>query len=644
MKSRDVWLVTLLLLLAAGFRLVALQDLPPGLAQDEVLNADIAGGILAGRHSLFFREGWGHEPLYHYLGALFQLALGDNYLSIRLPSVFCGLLLLALTFAWVKGLFGQRVALGTAAGMALSWWPIIFSRVGIRPVLEPLLLILALITFQRGLQAIRRANWWMALAGAILGLTFYTYTAARVLPLIFVAGIGQMALFQRDKLRGRWHALALFALVALLVLAPLLITLGQHPDLDERVDQLSGPIDALRRGEIAPLLQSILRTLGVFAFTGDPRWTYSLPGRPLFDPLGAVLFLTGILIAFRNWRRPKLFFSLLCLGVGLLPSMVTPQSPSIIRIIGALPVVYLFPALVLWDEKPLAGTPTLSKGAVSSRLARAALWGFGLWLLIGAAWTIRDGFILWPAAPETHDKYQTVLLDIARHIGDEPGGSIVVTDSWYDPIDGDSLRRNLGYDPGARWVQGGKALVFPGGGASYLYVPEYAPPAAELLAVANLAAEPLFRSEGSPSFAVYSLPNSPTVPPVRPAVTFGKLITLLGYDFLPSSTPGAVRLLTHWQVEDALPGDLSIFLHLLAADGTIVSQHDGLDAAAATLKPGDEFVQLHRLPLPGVTPAGAHTLQIGLYRRDAGSASRLLHDGDPADRVLLYTDLGFDGN
>ena len=139
MKSRDVWLVTLLLLLAAGFRLVALQDLPPGLAQDEVLHADIAGGILAGQHSLFFREGWGHEPLYHYLGALFQLALGDNYLSIRLPSVFCGLLLLALTFAWVKGLFGQRVALGTAAGLALSWWPIIFSRVGIRPVLEPLL-------------------------------------------------------------------------------------------------------------------------------------------------------------------------------------------------------------------------------------------------------------------------------------------------------------------------------------------------------------------------------------------------------------------------------------------------------------------------------------------------------------------------
>ena len=32
----------LILLLAAAFRLVALPDLPPGLAQDEVLDADIA--------------------------------------------------------------------------------------------------------------------------------------------------------------------------------------------------------------------------------------------------------------------------------------------------------------------------------------------------------------------------------------------------------------------------------------------------------------------------------------------------------------------------------------------------------------------------------------------------------------------------
>ena len=55
----------LILLLAAAFRLVALPDLPPGLAQDEVLDADIALFIRGGEHALFFRHGYGHEPLYH---------------------------------------------------------------------------------------------------------------------------------------------------------------------------------------------------------------------------------------------------------------------------------------------------------------------------------------------------------------------------------------------------------------------------------------------------------------------------------------------------------------------------------------------------------------------------------------------------
>ena len=41
-------------------------------SQDEVLNGDIVTFIWQGRHALFFREGFGHEPLYHYWAALFR--------------------------------------------------------------------------------------------------------------------------------------------------------------------------------------------------------------------------------------------------------------------------------------------------------------------------------------------------------------------------------------------------------------------------------------------------------------------------------------------------------------------------------------------------------------------------------------------
>ncbi|HFE65683.1 MAG TPA: hypothetical protein ENJ93_00350, partial [Chloroflexi bacterium] len=75
---------TAVLLIAAIFRIISLQDVPPGLSQDEVLNADIVSFIRQGQPALFFREGFGHEPLYHYWSVPFQALLGDNFLSIRL--------------------------------------------------------------------------------------------------------------------------------------------------------------------------------------------------------------------------------------------------------------------------------------------------------------------------------------------------------------------------------------------------------------------------------------------------------------------------------------------------------------------------------------------------------------------------------
>ena len=67
-----LWWATAVLLLAAVMRLILLSEVPPGLAQDEVLNADVVTFIRQGSHTLFFREGYGHEPLYHYWSVPFQ--------------------------------------------------------------------------------------------------------------------------------------------------------------------------------------------------------------------------------------------------------------------------------------------------------------------------------------------------------------------------------------------------------------------------------------------------------------------------------------------------------------------------------------------------------------------------------------------
>jgi hypothetical protein len=616
-------LATLILLVAALFRLYALHDVPPGLAQDEVLNADIAGFILEGKHALFFREGYGHEPLYHYWSVPFRVLLGDNVLAIRLPAVFLGLVLVAATLRWARRDFGPLAALIAGTGLAISWWPIVFSRTGLRPVAEPLFLVLAVWAWPR-------RPW---LAGLLLGAAIYSYTAARylfVLPLLFAIYL----LLARPRAPARWSRpgqAAIVFLVAAACFVPLAATLRADPTLQQRVDQLTGPLEALRGGDPGPVWETTAATLGVFSFTGDPRWTYSLPGRPLFDALTSILFYGGLILAIVRRRQGQYALLLLWLAITLLPSALTPQAPSTVRLVGAMPVVYLLPGLALawlWQGRRRL------RHRLRERAAGAALVALMVILAgINAGRTIGDGFRAWPQAVETRLRYQTVLLEIARHWeAEEDAAALVVADAYFEPIDADSLRRNLGLPLPARWIQTGPevagAMVWPGGN-SVLYLPEYAPPPAALLALAGLDGEPRYRSPQTPGFSVYALAPAPQ-PEVALSVSFEGQIDLLGFS-LERSGDGTASLLTFWQVLAPLPPDLAIFVHLVDGSGAIVAQHDAFDAAAVLLQPGDRFVQLHPVPADGL-----NTIQVGLYRR--GDGSRLEHGGTPPDIVVLPND------
>ena len=53
------------------------------------------------------------------------------------------LLLVALVWAWVRREWGEMPAFTTSILLTLSWWSIIFSRIGLRPILMPVLIVLA---------------------------------------------------------------------------------------------------------------------------------------------------------------------------------------------------------------------------------------------------------------------------------------------------------------------------------------------------------------------------------------------------------------------------------------------------------------------------------------------------------------------
>ena len=100
---------------------------------------------------------------------------------------------------------------------------------------------------------------------------------------------------------------------------------------------------------------------------------------------------------------------------------------------------------------------------------------------------------------------------------------------------------------------------------------------------------------------------------------------------MPSRDGGDGLLLTTWRVDGPLVAPLKVFAHLLDANGQMIGGDDRLDVMAESLRPGDVFVQINRLPRPAGLACSPCRVEIGLYNPETGE--RL---STPAtDRVLL---------
>jgi hypothetical protein len=315
-----------------------------------------------------------------------------------------------------------------------------------------------------------------------------------------------------------------------------------------------------------------------------------------------------------------------------------------------MPVIYLLPAMAVgWLYGQVA--ERYSRGEQAGGYAPVTIGTAAFLVIILAANlgpTFRNGFQQWTTLPDTRQKYQSIWLDISRHWrgqDQESERSLVVADSWYEPVKADSLRRDFGQPLPARWVQQGRAIVFPAEQPAYLYVPEFAAPLPLLRETAGLAA-PSYRSEAFPSFAVYDLIDSAVtlenvveVPFMIPETAEPALI-LLGWETVWVAETAELQLLSYWQVMAPLPWDTMMFAHLWDEQGQAAAQHDTFDAAPATLQPGDRFLQLQTIRVENQSEP--YRLVVGLYNFQSLTRWQRA-EGDPADALILLTDWRVEG-
>ena len=133
-----------ILLVAAALRLPALTATPPGLHYDEAANGVLAGDIgLRGERPVFIASYTGKEVLFFYLAAAVMRVAGESVFALRLTAAYVGLLTVAAAYWLGRMLLADRRLAVLAAGLlAVTFWHVLFSRLGFRAISQPLMPLL----------------------------------------------------------------------------------------------------------------------------------------------------------------------------------------------------------------------------------------------------------------------------------------------------------------------------------------------------------------------------------------------------------------------------------------------------------------------------------------------------------------------
>ena len=685
-KHVDGALLLVILLVALFLRVYELPDIPPGLHYDEAANAILASDIATGKaHPLFIEAYTGKEVLFFYLAGVAMRLLGASVFSLRLTSALIGTLTVLITYHLAREMFAHQgveasrwLALFSAALLTTSYWHVTLSRYGFRAISQPLLQALTLWCLWRGLR--RRSNTWLALSGLFFGATAYTYLASRVFPgilllvflALFIPSTGSGHRFDRRNLKRRLSQVAVFAVPAAIVFAPLGFYFLTHPQaFSVRISQLSLFNPQLNQGDVlGTLWRAAHLAFGMIGLRGESLWRFNLPGKPVFSWPLTIFLLLGLVLSLvklvrgRNapdcrrslteakglgqetfahrgggLERTFHFLMLVWLPVMLLPSILAVKEvPSALRSIGLIPLLFLLPAQGLWKAtRWLAG---LTPNAIS----RTALPVIALILLLGLSGcaTFRDYFVLWAKAAPVYYDNDGDLVDAAKYLNqlDTADEEIFVSSIHYRHPTLAFLARS--YDS-IKWLVGRETVVFPKGtDKKALYILPHSARLDETLLQEFFPPTALVKEapgpDGKPAFTAYLLQPEqlPEISPPNPtSVNLGNALEFLGYD-LSRNTHHATRNTFHvsrftfyfyWRVlQPADRDDYSVFVHLLDQWGFRWGEAGFFDYPSAQWSPGDVIVNRKEITVEPGAPPGQYQVLVGVYSASLDSRMPRLDD------------------
>jgi len=297
-------------------------------------------------------------------------------------------------------------------------WLIVISRDGFRCILVLPAGALALWTMARWPDHPKTSR--AIAAGALAGIGVWTYQPLKLLPVLAALWLLWMwyaapDVFRRVRPTIPWALASYFVVAAPLVVVAVVDTngyLGRGAGVTPFVSQSQMPFP-----------EHMLRTLGMFTFTGDPNPRHDAAELPL---LGWPLFCLAALGVWRAWRRPQPDHALLLVGLAvfLVPPIVAVEgsTPHFLRALGLAPFVAGFIGLGSLQVADLAARYGFNlQGSRGLALAVCAVVIIGVGIGgVAAYFKQQEG--------ELYLAYRYNLVEIGKAAAAAPRATVIIDD------------------------------------------------------------------------------------------------------------------------------------------------------------------------------------------------------------------------
>ena len=347
-----LWMACAILAVWAAALVYARDQVPPGLNNDAAQEALRGIYLVEGRHweVITFSVGNSAETLYLYLLGAVMHVMGPTTLALQLACWPFALATIWMVWKLTDGITDSVPAWVPLLTAAASLWLFHYARSGLRAITAPFFLA----AFTLLLDRVERRpldRWAGLLCGAVLGLSLYAYTSARVLPVAFLA----YALFRLARERGERKPLLVRygAIVAgaAAISIPNLLFFFQRPGefLGRGTYVVAGSgIDRAIHVMWTALLPwyypSVYRNLGSLTYQSDGvSAALTAAGRNPVHVILAAAMLAGLWRARRYLDRPAAAFLLAAWITATL--LLGIAGPSLTRMLIILPIYLVLAAL-----------------------------------------------------------------------------------------------------------------------------------------------------------------------------------------------------------------------------------------------------------------------------------------------------------